>query len=128
MSRHRECARLLLTAAAAVAGGAGLAACGHTVSPGAGGTVRIALTEYRVIPQSVRSKPGRLTLLIENDGRLAHTLAVSIRGTILGQTPPLQPGASTYLILSLRPGSYLMTSTLFSDQALGEYGTLTVKR
>ncbi len=66
--------------------------------------------------------------MVENDGRLAHSLAVSSRGTIVGQTPPLQPGTQTYLVLALTPGSYLMTSTLFSDQALGTYGTLTVTR
>ena len=124
MPKLRVAARVLLASAVVAI----LAACGHTVSVGANRTVRIALTEYRVIPQSVESKAGQLTLVIENDGRLAHSLAVSRRGNILGQTPPLQPGGSTDLILSLRPGSYLMTSTLFSDQALGEYGTLTVVR
>jgi hypothetical protein len=88
----------------------------------------VALTEYRVIPQSIQSRAGDVTLQVENDGRLAHTLAVSSHGTILGQTPPLQPGASASLSLSLPPGHYLMTSTLFSDQALGEYGTLIVVR
>lgn len=124
MRKLRVAPRLLVTGAVVL----GLAACGHTVSVGASRTVRIALSEYRVTPQSVRSRAGRLTLLVENDGRLAHNLAVSSHGGILGATPPLQPGARSSLVLNLRPGSYLMTSTLFSDQALGEYGTLTVIR
>jgi len=124
MPKLRVASRLLVTGAAGVA----LAGCGHTVTVGSSRTIHVALSEYRVVPQSIRSRAGQLTLLVENDGRLAHTLAVSSRGNILGQTPPLQPGATTYLILSLRPGSYLMTSTLFSDQALGLYGTLTVVR
>lgn len=124
MRKLRVASRLLLTGGAL----AGLAGCGHTTKVGPSGTVHIALTEYRVIPQSIESRPGRLLLLIENDGRLAHTLAVSRHGKIVDQTPPLQPGTSTYLALDLAPGSYLMTSTLFSDQALGQYGTLTVRR
>ena len=124
MPKRRAATRLLAAGAAISA----LAGCGHAVAVGPSGTIRIALTEYRVIPQSIESKAGQLTLLIENDGRVAHSLAVSRRGNIVGQTPPLQPGASTYLTLTLRPGSYLMTSTLFSDQALGEYGTLSVSR
>jgi hypothetical protein len=76
----------------------------------------------------VRAASGQLTLVVENDGRLAHTLAISSHGTVLGQTPPLLPGARSDLVLSLRPGSYVMSSTLFSDQALGTYGTLTVGR
>jgi hypothetical protein len=115
---------LLLAGAASGA----LAGCGHTVSVGPSRTLRIAVTEYRVIPQSVRSQPGQLTLVVENDGRLAHTLAISSHGNVLGQTPPLLPGATAALVLSLRPGSYVMSSTLFSDQALGTYGTLTVAR
>ncbi len=124
MPKLRVATGLIVTGAAAVA----LPGCSNTVTVGSSRTIRVALTEYRVVPQSIRSTAGELTLLVENDGRLAHTLAVSSRGTIVGQTPPLQPGASSDLTLSLRPGSYLMTSTLFSDRTLGLYGTLTVVR
>ena len=103
------------------------AGCGHTATVGADRTVRIALTEYRVLPQSIDSPAGELTLVVENDGRLTHDLAVSRHGVIVGQTPPLQPGTQTDLVLTLTPGSYAMTSTLFSDQALGTYGTLRVR-
>ena len=124
MRKLRAATRLLLTGGAL----ATAAGCGHTTTVGVSRTVHIALTEYRVIPQSIQSSPGRLLLLVENDGRLAHTLAVSQHGKMVGQTPPLQPGTSTYLALNLAPGSYLMSSTLFADQALGEYGTLTIRR
>ena len=67
-------------------------------------------------------------MVVQNQGRLAHSLAISSHGSIVGQTPPLQPGTRADLVLTLSPGSYLMTSTLFSDQALGAYGTLTVAR
>lgn len=116
--------RVLLTGSVLAA----LSGCGHTTTVGASRTLRVALSEYRVSPQRIRSRSGELTLIVENDGRLAHTLAVSSHGNIVGQTPPLPPGTQTYLILTLSPGSYLMTSTLFSDQALGTYGTLTVGR
>jgi hypothetical protein len=88
----------------------------------------IALTEYRVSPQDIQSPPGELTLRVENDGRLTHSLAITRHGMILGQTGPVPPGGRTILIISLNPGRYLMTSTLLSDQDLGTYGTLTVAR
>jgi len=122
MFKARAATRLLLATTVS----AGLAACGHTATPGADRTVQIAVTEYRVTPQSIRTTAGELTLIVENDGRLTHDLALSIHGNIVGQTPPLQPGADTALTLFLTPGTYLMTSTLFADQALGTYGTLTV--
>jgi hypothetical protein len=124
MRKLRAATRRLLIAV----GLAALAGCGHTATVGANRTVQVALTEYRVIPQSIESRAGQLTLVVQNDGRLAHDLAVARHGVILGQTPPLRPGARTDLVLTLSPGSYVMSSTLFSDQALGAYGTLTVRR
>jgi hypothetical protein len=128
MLRPRAVSRLLMVGAASLGSGTTLAACGHTTKVGSNRIVRVAVTEYRVVPQSIQAPAGRLTLVVENDGRLAHTLAISRHGNVLGQTMPLQPGATAPLTIDLRPGSYLMTSTLFSDQALGLYGTLTVVR
>jgi hypothetical protein len=124
MRKLRAALCQLLTAVALAA----LAGCGHTARVGASRTIRVAVTEYRVIPQSIQAPAGELTLVVENDGRLAHDLALSRHGVIVGQTQPLQPGTRTYLVLTLSPGSYEMTSTLFADQALGTYGTLTVRR
>jgi hypothetical protein len=126
MRRTHRAIGLLLTAAASAWLAVAVSGCSHTVSVGPNRTLRIALSEYRVIPQSARARAGQLNLVVENDGRLAHDLAVSAHGQILAQTPPLLPGASAVLTLALRPGSYLMSSTLFSDQALGAYGTLNV--
>jgi Cupredoxin-like domain len=123
MRNLRAAGRLLLIGL----GLAALAGCGHTTTVGADRTIRVAVTEYRVVPQSIDSPAGQVTLVVENDGRLTHDLAVSRRGVIVGQTPPLQPGTQTDLVLTLSRGSYLMTSTLFSDQALGTYGTLRVR-
>ena len=126
MRRTRLAARLLLTGVASTGLAVTAAGCAHTMSVGPSRTLRLALSEYRVIPQSVRARPGQLTLLIENHGRLVHDLAISRHGKIVVQTPPIQPGGSDFLALSLAPGSYVMSSTLFSDQVLGAYGTLKV--
>ncbi len=126
MHRTLVASRRLLGGAIAVVLALAAGACSHAVAVGSNRTLRVALTEYRVIPQSVRSKAGQLTLIVENDGRLTHDLAVSAGGKVISQTPPLLPGAVADLVLSLGPGTYMMASTLFSDQALGAYGTLTV--
>ena len=125
--RRVHASRLTFVAiAASMALAAAVAGCTHTVVVGSDHTLRLALTEFRVSPQSVRSKAGSLTVIVRNDGRLAHNLVVSAQGRTFGQTPPIQPGRTAYLDLSLTAGSYLMSSTLFSDQALGAYGTLTI--
>lgn len=123
MRRARVAILPLLAGAASAAVFAG---CGHTLAVGSGRTLRLALTEYRVVPQSVLAEPGDLTLIVANDGRLTHNLAISSGDTLVAQTPPIAPGASSELLLNLSRGSYVMASTLFSDQALGTYGTLKV--
>jgi hypothetical protein len=105
-----------------------LSACSHVHLVGADRTLRVALTEYRLRPQDVRVSSGPLTIFVHNYGRLTHNLALSIDGSSAGSTGPLLPGQSTELALDLAPGRYLMASTILSDQALGEYGTLTVTR
>jgi hypothetical protein len=126
MRPPRVASRLLLAGVVSAALGVLSAGCSHTVAVGSTRTLRLGLTEYRVVPQSVRAQPGELTLIVTNDGRVTHNLAITAAGKVLQQTPPIAPGESTALIVYLGKGSYVMTSTLFSDQALGTYGTLNV--
>lgn len=106
---------------------AGLAAgCSHTERVGSSRTLRVALTEYRLNPEGAVVSAGVVTVLVHNDGRLIHNLAVSMNGQTVESTKPIPPGGSAAMVLTLAPGSYLMYSSLLSDQALGQYGTLTV--
>jgi hypothetical protein len=102
------------------------AGCGHTRTVGTDRTLRVALTEYRLNPQSVRTTPGFLTILVHNYGRLTHNLVVSQNGQTIGSTKPVAPDQSAEIDIYLTAGHYLMTSTILSDEALGAYGTLTV--
>src|SRR2546421_687005 len=107
--------RLWATTVAAIA----LSACGHSTSVGSDRTLTLALTEYHLVPESVRASPGLLTIVVHNGGRLTHNLAVSMDGSVIGQTAPLRPGASAELKLNLAAGRFQMASTLFSDRVLG---------
>jgi hypothetical protein len=104
-----------------------LTACTHTQSVGARRTLHVAMTEYRLSPQSVRASAGTLTIVVHNRGRLAHDLVISQNGRVAGGTPPIMPGHGAELRVRLTRGKYLMLSNLFDDQALGLYGTLTVR-
>jgi hypothetical protein len=103
-----------------------LAACSHLHVVGSDRTLRLALTEYRVVPQDVRAGAGLLMIIVHNYGRLTHNLMVSMNRASIGATAPLLPGQTAELALLLAPGRYTIASTILSDQALGEYGTLTV--
>ena len=101
--------------------------CGHTHRVGAGRTVQMSVNEYRLNPQSVDATAGVLSIVVHNYGRLTHNLVVSANGQSVAGTTPIAPGQTTELDLDLAPGTYQMASTNLSDQALGAYGTLTVK-
>ncbi|MEA2210114.1 MAG: hypothetical protein QOF83_62 [Solirubrobacteraceae bacterium] len=105
-----------------------LAACGQTTRVGPSRTFQVALTEYHVAPQSVRVPAGTVSIFVHNYGRLSHNLVISTGARPLASTQPIPPGETTELIAPLVPGTYLMASTVLSDQALGAYGTLTVTR
>jgi hypothetical protein len=113
---------------AAVALTLAVAGCGTTTSVHAGHAVELALSEYRITPQDVRAPAGEVDILVRNYGRLAHNLVLTSAGHQLAITKPIAPGQSAWLFLELAPGRYVMASNLFSDQALGEYGTLIVVR
>jgi hypothetical protein len=103
------------------------AACSHTQHVGSSRIVRMALTEYRLNPQSVHlSEGGTLAIIVHNYGRLTHNLVLSANGQSVAGTRPIPPGQTYELDLDLAPGKYEMASTIRSDQALGAYGTLTV--
>ena len=105
-----------------------LAGCGHvaTIAGGSSSTLQVALNEYRVSPQDVRTRARTLTIVVHNYGRLTHDLVLNHDGQQVAGTLPLAPGQTAELVTTLAPGEYLMSSTLLSDQALGLYGTLHV--
>jgi len=107
-----------------------LLACGctHTVRVGAGRTVDVALTEYRLNPDSVTATAGKLTIVARNFGRMTHDITIIHGSTVLKSTAPIAPGHTGTVTITLAPGTYTMASTILSDQALGQLGTLTVTR
>jgi len=120
-------AKLVLTAVLATSAlGIPIAGCGHTATVGADRTLRLALTEYQVLPQKVQVSRGLVTIIVHNVGKLTHNLVITEGDQRIDGTPPIWPGTTQQLLVTLSPGTYTMASTLFSDQALGEYGTLTV--
>jgi hypothetical protein len=112
--------------AAVSAAAALLCGCAHTESLGAQRTLYLALSEYRVTPQSVRVSQGPLTIFVHNYGRLTHNLVISLGTQAEAGTRPIAPGQTAELAVTLGPGNYLMASTVLDDQALGAYGTLRV--
>jgi hypothetical protein len=105
-----------------------LAGCHHTLTLGTTTPVRVALTEYHLVPQDVRIPAGTVIFDVHNYGRLTHNLAISAAGKNKAVTRPIPPGTSAVLDVFLPPGKYLMESTILDDVPLGLYGSLTVTK
>jgi uncharacterized cupredoxin-like copper-binding protein len=123
------------TAAALVAIALALAGCGddkvfRTSRP----VLNITLDEYRIVPQNIEVRPGRLKLVVHNAGRLTHNLAIQVPDGPDGKPMPIdrvatmQPGRTAAPVkVTLAPGEYRIVCTIANHDDLGQYGTLKVR-
>lgn len=127
----------LLPALAAAASSLALPACGadphYTGAPG--GRVHLHLSEYRVTPEHVRVRAGRITIEARNTGRLTHNVAVvqfaraasaADERTYGKPSPTLFPGQTGGTTVVLKPGKYRLVCTIANHDNLGQYGELKV--
>jgi len=90
--------------------------------------LRLREDEYRILPRSVSVPPGRLKIVVANDGVLAHNLVVERNGEILAAISTILPGAQGGPIkVTLAPGTYILASTISSQGNLGMMATLHVR-
>ena len=129
----RFCALMAVAGAAAATAGCGGEPAAVTVP---GRTLRATLDEYRIVPQNVRMKAGRIHLTAVNRGRLTHNLVIEsitddpTKEVVYGRTDTAQPGQTVTERdpIRLKPGRYRLACTISNHDNLGQYGTLTVTR
>ena len=104
--------------------------------PVEGQTLRLKLDEYRIMPQDVRVRPGRLRIVATNVGRLTHNVKVVREDPDDSEAPPeeiggtrsTQPGESAAVTIEdLEPGTYRLACTIANHDDLGQYGDLIVE-
>ena len=114
---------------------AALAGCGG--APGfvtdRDGTLQIMLDEYRLEPENIRVRAGRLHIVARNRGQLTHNLEVQSLNRdpgeppySFGRTDTSHPGETVSRTLELRPGKYRLVCTIANHDDLGQYGELQV--
>lgn len=114
------------------------------VLPGCGGepdpvtdrdaTLQLKLSEFRIEPQVIRVRPGRVHIVARNRGKLAHNLKVRSlnreRGEeieVLGEAEGTAfPRGTIVGDVTLEPGKYELVCTLGNHDDLGQTGTLIV--
>ena len=123
---------LLVALAALPVGGCG-AAVAYTRAPDH--RVEVRLDEYRVLPEHIQVRAGRVTLVAHNTGRLTHNLGVVQFKRPLGTeeekqygkpTTTLFPGQRALTTVELEPGKYRLVCTIANHDNLGQYAELKV--
>jgi len=129
----RYCTLLGLVAASALAtSGCGEPDVFRTDRP----ILRVKLDEYRIVPQNVSVKAGRMKFAARNTGELTHDLVIqrepkksAARPVEIGRVETMQPKEEGDPIkLVLTPGTYRLVCTIANHDDLGQFGTLTVRR
>jgi plastocyanin len=129
----RSCALMAVVGAAAAMAGCGGEPAAVDVS---GTTLRVKLDEYRIRPQNVRIKAGRVHLVALDDGRLTHNLVIESitddprKEVVFGRTDTAHPGQTVTERdpITLKPGRYRLACSIGNHDNLGQYGTLTVTK
>jgi hypothetical protein len=98
-------------------------------------TLHLTLDEYRIQPQAIRARSGRVHIVARNVGRLTHNLVVQEFKHVSGEEPKVyartdtaHPGetVSERNDLVLRPGKYRLVCTIANHDDLGQFGELKV--
>jgi uncharacterized cupredoxin-like copper-binding protein len=122
-----------LTAAVLVLAGCGGEGAFKTDRP----QLELTVDEYRIVPQDIVVRPGRMKFVVRNTGRLTHNLVVQIPPQKAGDPPEpvpggrvdtMQPGQTANPIkVTLAPGEYRLVCTIANHDDLGQFGTLEVQ-
>ena len=101
-----------------------------------GSTLRVKLDEFRIQPQNVRMRAGRIHLIAVDTGRLTHNLTIEsitsdpTKVKVYGRTDTAHPGQTVreQAPIVLRPGHYRLSCSISNHDNLGQYGELIVTK
>jgi uncharacterized cupredoxin-like copper-binding protein len=94
---------------------------------GGGQTIQVKETEYKLTPSTFKvSKPGTVTFMATNDGKIDHALEVEGNG-VEEKTSPISPGSSAKLTVNLsKDGTYEVYCPIDGHRAMGMQAKLVV--
>ena len=91
----------------------------------ASGQIEISLTEYVMKPSKLRTRPGKVTFLLRNDGRFAHNFHVEGPG-VDAHAEKFSPGRTIRVEVVFQEGEYKISCPLSNHDERGMSGTLIV--
>jgi plastocyanin len=94
---------------------------------GAGGTVKVSLTDFKFNPADPTVKSGEVTFDATNDGATVHSIEIEGPGEESELPSDLQPGQSGKVTVNLPPGTYEWYCPVGNHKELGMKGEITVQ-
>jgi plastocyanin len=125
---HRRLLATALLALLSLAGCGGGDGGGGDTTAGTGGggqTIDVSATEFAFTPADLEAEPGRLTIVLTNDGTMPHAITVEGNG-VETTSNTINPGESTELTLDLAEGTYEIYCPIGNHRQEGMVGALTV--
>jgi hypothetical protein len=90
--------------------------------------LELRLDDYRIVPQLVQVRAGRLKIVAYNVGVLVHNVRVEPpNGIPIGGTPIAHPGEVVSGKVTVTPGTYKLVDTISNHADLGDFATLIVR-
>ena len=99
---------------------------GGTAVEAAQATIKIALRDFKLVPDDVTGTAGTITFVLENEGRYTHDFRVEGQG-VKERAPRVGQGHSREWQVTLKPGSYRISCPISNHAKRGMTGTLVVK-
>jgi len=101
---------------------------GAPKAKGPGGTLALSAdpTQLAFDKTALASKPGKITINLDNPAQIPHSIAVKDGSTLVGESKQVAQ-SKTSVTVDLPPGKYEFLCTVPGHEQAGMKGTLTVK-
>jgi uncharacterized cupredoxin-like copper-binding protein len=93
---------------------------------GSDGALTATEADFSISLGSTVLAAGPYRIKVENKGTATHDLAVEQNGTKIAATSSVAPGASTMLVVTLKPGTYVFYCSIGNHRSMGMQVTVHV--
>ncbi|TMJ12991.1 MAG: hypothetical protein E6G98_01565 [Bacillati bacterium ANGP1] len=114
---------VLVAAFVAACGGGGQQGGGQPAGTPEGSAVTVSEKEWTIQFASSTVKPGKVKLLIKNEGTIEHNFVIEGTSVDLEAIPP---GSTKEVTVDLKPGTYNVLCTIAGHSEAGMKTTITV--
>lgn len=108
-----------------------------------GGAVSVALVEWKLLPEEVTVRAGRVTFVVRNNGKMDHEFLVlrsdrhhhslkvkkgqAVETGLLGEIPLIAKGTTKRITLNVPRGRYVMLCNLIGHYQAGQFAALRAR-